>query len=108
MVRGAVGNPGLCPSFLPSLPPLMPSSISASQRLAQLFVAAALATSSPGEGCTFGWPGGDSPAPVGQCEEASLFGAGGQLRDSSCPEDSLGEGRGEETEGTHALLLSGN
>nr|XP_028563736.1 mitoferrin-1 isoform X3 [Podarcis muralis] len=47
----------------------MPSCVSASQRLAQLFVAVALATSFPGEWCFWGWP-------VGQYEEAPLFGVG--------------------------------
>uniref|UniRef100_A0A670IBC4 Guanylate cyclase activator 1B n=1 Tax=Podarcis muralis TaxID=64176 RepID=A0A670IBC4_PODMU len=45
------------PLFL-SLPPLIPSHVSASERLAQLFVAAALATSSASEWCLSGWPGG--------------------------------------------------
>ncbi|CAI5774662.1 Hypothetical predicted protein [Podarcis lilfordi] len=69
----------------------MSSHISASPRLAQLFVAAALATSFPGE---WGWPGGASQVPVGQCEEAPLFGVAAAAAWRTPKE------RGEEAKGT--------
>ena len=79
-------------SLFPSIPPLMPSRVSASQRLAWLFVAAALATSSPGEWCLWGWPGGAGCQELRrpQSKQASRSGSPASQSLSSCCWEVLG------------------